>query len=249
MNSVILETLDGFQIIVSNHWWKFSVIAFGTSALFCVKFWIASKRKKCPNQNLLIGKTCIVTGANCGIGRAVATELARRRANVILACRDVQKGSKAALKIRQMIKYQVKVSVYELDLSSFDSIRQFVFEINKNSIDVDYLVNNAGVMSCPYMKSTDGHEMQFAVNHFGHFLLTNLLLPQMTNKEDARIVTVSSALYKRTQLGFLFNFDDEKDYNPMQAYARSKLANIMFTRELSKRLPPGMRRFSSIYLP
>lgn len=251
MISVILEKLDGLELITTNSdWWKYGLVTLGTSvgALYCIKFWLSSNRKRCTNQTSLAGKTCIVTGANSGIGRAVAAELARRNATVILACRDVQKGSKAALKIRKMVKRRVKLSVYELDLSSFESIRKFVFEINKNSIDVDVLVNNAGIMACPYAKSVDGFEMQFAVNHLGHFLLTNLLLPQMQNKEDARIVTVSSALYKRAKLTFLFNFDDENDYNPSQAYARSKLANILFTKELSKRLPPGKFTFVGSFL-
>ena len=104
---------------------------------------------------------------------------------------------------------------------------------------IDILINNAGIMGCPFSRTADGHEMHFGVNHLGHFLLTNLLLPQMRNKDDARIINVSSALYKRTELGFIHNIDDEKNYSPSQAYAGSKLANIMFTRELSERLPPG----------
>lgn len=217
----------------------FLSLGVGIGALICCRYYLKSRYVKCINKTTLDGKTCIITGATSGIGQAVAKELARRKANIIIACRDVQKGCKTALSIRNSIPYSVNISVYQLDLASMESVRKFAFEINKDSIDVDILINNAGLFGAPYTLSEDKHEMHFAVNHLGHFLLTYLLIPRMKNKKDARIITVSSALYKRLVSPDFVNFNDEQGYTSFKAYARSKLANIMFTMELSKRLPQG----------
>jgi len=141
--------------------------------------------------------------------------------------------------IRKSIPYPVNISVYHLDLASFDSVRKFAFEINKESIDVDVLVNNAGIFGAPFTRSRDNYELHFATNHLGPFLLTGLLLPRMKNKGDARIITVSSSLYKSITAPNFRYFNEETGYSKFSAYASSKLANIMFTTELSKKLPEG----------
>ena len=221
----------------------FIALGVGVGALLCCRYYLSSRYVHCKNTETLHGKTCIITGATSGIGQAVAKELARRHANIIIACRDVQKGCKTALSIREAIPYSVNISVYYLDLSSMDSVRKFAFEINKNSIDVDILVNNAGIFCTSHTTSKDNHELDFAVNHLGHFLLTYLLIPRMKNKTDARIITVTSSLYKQFVSTDFVNFNDEKGFSPFMAYARSKLANILFTLELSKRLPKGETTF------
>lgn len=215
-------------------------IGIGASVLVCLRYYLSSRYGRCKNRVSMSGKTCIITGATSGIGQAVAKELAHRKANVIIACRNVQKGSRTALMIRNSVPYPVNLSVYHLDLASMESIRNFAFEINSNSIDVDVLINNAGLFGAPYTLSADGKELHFAVNYLGHFLLTHLLLPQMKNKKDARIINVSSSLYKRLKIPDFEHTEVEKDYSASMAYARSKLANIMFTLELSKRLPKGI---------
>ena len=130
------------------------------------------------------------------------------------------------------------VECRQLDLSSLASVRQFATGILDGHMSVDILINNAGVMRCPYWKTEDGFEMQFGVNHLGHFLLTNLLLDRIKESPGARIVNVSSKAYLRVPEGL--DFDDlnseNKEYNPAKAYGHSKLANIYFTRSLADRL-------------
>ena len=217
-------------------------LGVGTGVLFCCRFYLDFRRVRCNNKVLLTGKTCIITGANTGIGKAVALEFARRKARVILACRDVQKGNNAAVEIRRSIK-DANVNVYQLDLASFISIRKFVQQVKENENSLDILVNNAGLMYAPFMKTADGFELHFAVNHLGHFLLTNLLLDHMN--KNSRIIVVSSALYKKAQLD-LINFNEKEIYDAYQAYGKSKLANILFVNELQHYLPPG--KFFLIYL-
>lgn len=228
---------DVFQ---PNSWLRTVTVSFGASAgiLFTLKYVLSFRRPRCKNLLSLTGKTCIITGANSGIGKAVAFEFARRNARVILACRDAQKANITAVEIRKKVK-NANVEVYLLDLASFESIRHCADAIKEKEDGIDILVNNAGLMSCPFQKSVDGIEMQFAVNHLGHFLLTNLLLDKIKEKVDARIIVVASSLYKYATVD-LVNFNNETYYNPTQAYGRSKLANILFTQALSKRLPDSI---------
>lgn len=240
MFSSFVTNLDQ-KLLPEDGWYKTYLITagVGTATLFLLKYYLSSQRAWCKNNVSLEGKTCIVTGGNTGIGKAVALEFAQRKGRVILACRDIQKANSAALDIRKELKFDADVGVCQLDLSSFASIRNFVACIKQNEENIHILVNNAGLMSCPYTKSVDGFEMQFAVNHLGHFLLTNLLLDTMKNKDDARIIVVSSSLYKKVNLD-LTNYNNQQGYMPFEAYARSKLANILFAHELSKRLPAGI---------
>ncbi|XP_071962335.1 retinol dehydrogenase 14-like [Antedon mediterranea] len=188
----------------------------------------------CKSLALLKGKTVIVTGANTGIGRETALDLATREARVILACRDVQKGENAAKYIRKYTP-DGEVVVKILDLASMKSIRSFSEDILKTENRLDVLINNAGVFRPPLLRTEDGFELQFGVNYLGQFLLTNLLLDLLKKTDSSRIVIVASALLKRGRI----NFEDincEKNYSKAQGYSNSKLAIAMFARELHKRL-------------
>ncbi|KAF3703010.1 Retinol dehydrogenase 14 [Channa argus] len=182
------------------------------------------------------GKTVIVTGANSGIGKALAGELLKLRARVIMACRDQQRAEEAAQDIRtQAGPEQGEVVIKHLDLASLTSVRQFCEEINQEESKIDVLVNNAGIYQCPYTKTEDGFEMQLGVNHLGHFLLTHLLLDLLKTSAPSRIVVVSSKLYKNGHV----NFDDlnsENNYDKAFCYSQSKLANLLFTLELARQL-------------
>ncbi|XP_047430187.1 retinol dehydrogenase 14b [Mugil cephalus] len=182
------------------------------------------------------GKTVIVTGANSGIGKAVAGELLKLHARVIMACRDLHSAEEAAQDIKKQAgQEQGEVVIKHLDLASLTSVRKFCKEINEEEPKIDVLINNAGIYQCPYTKTEDGFEMQFGVNHLGHFLLTHLLLDLLKISAPSRIVVVSSKLYKYGQI----NFDDlnsESNYDKASCYSQSKLANLLFTLELARRL-------------
>jgi len=187
----------------------------------------------------LDGKIVIITGANTGIGKVTAVDLVRRGARVILACRNRERAEKAASEIRKETDVVENVEVEILDTSSIESVKEFVKRIRKKNLpQLDVLINNAGVFMLPYQLSVDGYEMQFATNHLGHFLLTNLLLPLMKKAPQARIINVSSTSYKGDLLNKI-KYDDvnsKENYTSIGAYASSKLANILFTREMAKRL-------------
>jgi NAD(P)-dependent dehydrogenase (short-subunit alcohol dehydrogenase family) len=168
------------------------------------------------------GRTVIVTGANSGLGAVTARELARVGAKVILAVRNTSKGEEAAAGMTG------DVEVRELDLQSLSSVRAFAEGI----VQVDVLVNNAGIMAVPYAETADGFESQIGTNHLGHFALTNLLLPKITG----RVVTVSSMMHLMGRVNVKdLNFD-ARPYFAWPAYGQSKLANLLFTSELQRRL-------------
>ncbi len=183
----------------------------------------------------LAGKTAIVTGSTAGLGLVAATELAAHGASVTLAVRDVARGEKVARAIIDAYP-EASVQVALLDLTSLASIREFATGYIKSHKRLDILINNAGIMGVPTRETTaDGFEAQFGTNHLGHFALTGLLLPVISKTKGARIVTVSSNLHKTGRM----NFDDlmgEKSYKPWAAYGQSKLANLLFTSELQRRL-------------
>jgi NAD(P)-dependent dehydrogenase (short-subunit alcohol dehydrogenase family) len=168
------------------------------------------------------GRTAIVTGANSGLGEVTARELARVGAHVILAVRNTEKGKTTA---QQMTG---DVEVRRLDLQDLSSVRQFADGVDT----VDVLINNAGIMATPYALTADGFESQIGTNHLGHFALTNLLLPKLTD----RVVTVSSVMHRigRVSLDDL-NWKTRR-YSAWPAYGQSKLANLLFTSELQRRL-------------
>ena len=185
-------------------------------------------------QMKLDGKTVIITGANTGIGLETAVDLAKRNARVILACRSVERGERAVVEVKERSRNDNVVFV-QLDLASLDCVRDFAAKILKNEPRIDILINNAGVFNNTYIKSADGFELTFAINHLGHFLLTNLLLDRIKEAPSARIINVSSNAYRRAQIDFN-DLNSERSYGGITAYGRSKMANILFTRRLAKEL-------------
>ncbi|XP_043920989.1 retinol dehydrogenase 14-like [Protopterus annectens] len=185
---------------------------------------------------MMQGKTVIITGANSGIGKATALGLLKLQARVILACRNCERAEEASRELQQEAgEGQGEIVIKQLDLASLKSVRNFCDEMLKEEPKLDVLINNAGVFQCPYMKTEDGFEMQFGTNHLGHFLLTNLLLDRLIKSAPSRIVVVSSSLYKYGEINFE-DLNSVQSYDKGFAYSRSKLANILFTHELAKRL-------------
>ncbi|KAK2883661.1 hypothetical protein Q8A67_017298 [Cirrhinus molitorella] len=185
---------------------------------------------------LMRGKTVIVTGANSGIGKATAAELLKLQARVIMACRDRQRAEEAAQDVKnQAGPSQGEVVIKHLDLASLQSVRSFCEEVIREEPRIDVLINNAGLYQCPYSKTEEGYEMQLGVNHLGHFLLTNLLLDLLKQSAPSRIVVVSSKLYKYGSINFE-DLNSEQNYNKAFCYSQSKLANLLFTRELARKL-------------
>ncbi|XP_030650271.1 retinol dehydrogenase 12-like [Chanos chanos] len=217
---------------VESHTTGLTVAAVTGLGFLAVRRWMAGG--VCRSSARLDGKTVLITGANTGIGKETAVDLASRGARVILACRDMTRANKAAEDIRHR-SGNGNVVVKKLDLASLQSVRDLARDVLQTEDRLDILINNAGVMSCPKWKTEDGFEMQFGVNHLGHFLLTNCLLDLLKKSAPSRIVNVSSLAHERGQI----HFDDinlDKDYTPQKAYRQSKLANVLFTRELAKRL-------------
>lgn len=184
------------------------------------------------NQNLT-GKRIVITGANSGIGFEAAKVLAGRGAEVILAVRNVQKGQLAINAIQKEHPH-ASVFVMELNLSDLGNVRKFVGAFNKRFDSLDILINNAGVMTPPYQKTKDGFELQFGTNHLGHFALTGLLLPLLIKNPNSRVVTLSSIAHRGTSI-FFDNLDGSKGYKAMRFYGQSKLANLLFAKELDIR--------------
>lgn len=200
------------------------------------------------HAGLMHGKTVLITGANSGLGRATAAELLRLGARVIMGCRDRARAEEAAGQLRRDLRQAGgppepgpdacgagELVIKELDLASLRSVRAFCQEVLQEEPRLDVLINNAGIFQCPYTKTEDGFEMQFGVNHLGHFLLTHLLLGLLKSSAPSRIVVVSSKLYKYGDINFE-DLNSEQSYNKSFCYSRSKLANILFTRELARRL-------------
>ncbi|MGN7762745.1 SDR family oxidoreductase [Paenibacillus sp. 22594] len=182
----------------------------------------------------MLGKTVLVTGGNSGMGLATSIEMARRGAAVIMACRSRQRGEEALAEVKRQSGSD-KIRLMLCDLASFKSIHAFTEEFTAGYPVLDVLINNAGVVTVKRQLTADGYEMDFGVNHLGHFLLTHLLLEPLAAAEQGRIVVVASGAYKIGKL----HLDDHtlsRGYNPAKAYARSKLGNILFTRELASRL-------------
>ncbi|MGO9320130.1 MAG: oxidoreductase [Solirubrobacteraceae bacterium] len=171
----------------------------------------------------MTGRSVIVTGANSGIGRAAASALAGAGARVVLAVRNSEKGRAAAARMPG------ETEVRQLDLASLASVREFAAAWDG---ELDLLINNAGVMAPPLSRTADGFELQFGTNHLGHFALTNLLLEHVTG----RVVTVSSTAHRFGRIDFDDLNWERKPYKASRAYGQSKLANLLFTAELQRRL-------------
>ncbi|MGY4977807.1 oxidoreductase [Streptomyces sp. 900105755] len=197
---------------------------------------MAEKNRKWNASDLpaLAGRTAVVTGANSGLGFTAADALARAGAHVVLAVRDPERGRAAAARVNG------STEVRRLDLADLSSVREFAAGWDR---PLGLLVNNAGVMMLPELRTKDGFEMQFGTNHLGHFALTNLLLPYVTD----RVVTVSSGLHRGGDGVIRFeNVNLEGAYTPTRAYAQSKLANLLFVLELQRRLTEAGSRVRSL---
>jgi len=193
------------------------------------KAWSA---KDIPSQ---AGKRAIVTGATSGIGWNMALELARAGAEVTIPARTSQKAEEAVKRVRAEVPH-AKLNTAVMDLTSLDSVRSFAQSMLSHPRPLDTLVNNAGVMAIPTRKlSVDGFELQFATNVVGHFVLTGILLPSLLRARAARVVTVAS--YAHTQGGPtpLTDLNSVHSYKPVRAYAKTKLANVLFAQELQRR--------------
>ncbi len=194
-----------------------------------------------PDQT---GRTAVVTGANSGLGLVAARELARAGAEVVLACRNAEKGEAAVESIRAEAP-GASVSLERLDLADLASVRAFAERVAAEHGTLDMLINNAGLMAPPQGKTGDGFELQFGTNHLGHFALTGLLLERMEGREDARVVIVSSAAHRYGRI----RFDDlqtERRYRRWRAYGQAKLANVLFAFELERRLRAAGSTVSSL---
>lgn len=195
-----------------------------------------------PDQT---GRVAIVTGSNTGLGYETALVLATRGAHVVLAVRDVDKGKAAAARI-QGRSPRAEVTVQSLDVGSLTSVRAAADELKSAYPRVDLLINNAGVMYPPKQLTADGFELQFGTNHLGAFALTGLLLENLLPVEGSRVVAVASIAHT---IQAAIHFDDlqwERKYNRVAAYGQSKLANLMFTYELNRRLGGQERSGSGI---
>ncbi|MHA7284990.1 oxidoreductase [Arthrobacter sp. MDT3-44] len=178
----------------------------------------------------LTGKRVVITGANSGIGLQTAVGLARKGAEVVLACRNEQRGRDAEQKVRSLTG-SGRVVLRVLDLASLESVRTFAAGITD---PVSILVNNAGVMATPRSTTADGFELQFGTNHLGHFALTGLLLENLRDAGSARVVTLSSLAHKRGRIDF-DDLQSERGYRRWGAYGQSKIANLYFMVELDRR--------------
>lgn len=195
---------------------------------------IANKKWTSENIADQTGKIAIVTGANSGIGYETAKALAKKKALVIMVCRNIEKGYEAAEKIKAEFQ-DAKVEVMKMDLSSQKSIQEFAEKFREKYNELHLLINNAGVMMPPYSKTKDGFELQIGTNHLGHFALTGLLLDLLLKTEKSRIVSVSSMAHKWGEIKF-DDFNREQNYSKSEAYGQSKLANLLFTYELQRKL-------------
>ncbi|XP_031716847.1 retinol dehydrogenase 11-like isoform X1 [Anarrhichthys ocellatus] len=270
-----MQTFTAMRSFVAQYPKTIALVTVTGAGLFGVQKWMAGG--VCRSKASLEGKTVLITGGNTGIGKETAVDLAKRGARVILACRDMDRGNKAAEEVKKRSGND-NVIVKKLDLASLQSVRQLAKDVLASEGRLDVLINNAGVMSCPKWQTEDGFEMQFGVNHLGHFLLTNCLLDLLKKSASSRIITVSSLAHQRGSVFVCFYFtsrdvdwyslsgmpsfsvsfdikyhiceccfhstgqiyfDDihqEKDYHPWKSYAQSKLANVLFTRKLAKKL-------------
>src|SRR5271166_1455845 len=187
-----------------------------------------------PDQT---GRTAVITGANTGLGYETAAVLAGRGARVVLAVRNLERGKQAVARITAATP-GAEVELQELDLTSLESVRAAAAQLRSGHDRIDLLINNAGVMYTPRSTTKDGFELQFGTNHLGHFAFTGLLLDRLLPVAGSRVVTVSSMGHR---IRAAIHFDDlqwERSYSRVGAYGQAKLANLLFTYELQRRLAP-----------
>ncbi len=184
-------------------------------------------------------KIAIVTGANAGLGFETTLALVKNGFTVIMACRNMNKAKEAKSEILKQVP-TAQLEIIKIDLSQLDSVREFADSFLTKYTRLDLLINNAGVMMPPYQRTEDGFELQMAANYFGHFLLTGLLIDVITKTKNSRIVSLSSIAHKNASI----NFDDlqsEQKYSKFGAYGQSKLACLIFSKELQRRLEANQK--------
>lgn len=191
------------------------------------------------------GKVAIITGSNTGIGYHMAYGLASKGANVVMACRNLEKASDSRDKILKDFP-KANIKLYQLDLADLDNIKYFANKFINENDRLDILINNAGVMIPPYSKTKDNFELQFGTNHLGHFALTGLLLPLLEKYDNGRIITVSSIAHNPGIIDFNDLNSERKKYSKWGSYSQSKISNLCFAIELDRRLKAG--GFSTISL-
>jgi NAD(P)-dependent dehydrogenase (short-subunit alcohol dehydrogenase family) len=176
----------------------------------------------------------LITGGNSGMGKATAIELVKQGAKVVILCRNKERGEKALSEIKTESKND-NVELMLCDLGELNSIRKFVVDFKKKYSKLNILINNAGVILPKRHETKDGFELQFGVNHLGHFLLTNLLLDLLVSSAPSRIINVASGAHKVGKIHFQ-DINLKNNFNLIRAYSQAKLANVLFTYELSERL-------------
>ena len=180
------------------------------------------------------GRVAVITGANSGLGLQTARALAGKGATVVMACRNQEKGAAALGSVQEQHPGSA-VELLELDLADLASVAKAAEQLLAGHARIDMLFNNAGVMALPHRTTADGFEMQFGTNHLGHFALTGLLIGRLLETPESRIVNVSSTAHKWGRMSF-DDLQSERRYRKWRAYGQSKLANLLFTRELQRRL-------------
>lgn len=207
--------------------------------MLLVRRYLQGPTKGTNNPKRLDNKVVVITGCNTGIGKETAHILSKRGARIIMLCRNVEKAEAAAQEIRSDTGNVV--NVMSLDLASLESVRNCAEKLLEAEDQIDILINNAGIMLCPELRTKEGFEMQFGTNHLGHFLLTELLLPKLRKSAasgfNARIVILSSMAHERGIIRWDdLNFNIKDSYDQWLAYGQSKLANIMHGAALARRL-------------
>ena len=192
------------------------------------------ERKRCLSKTRLDGKVVVITGANTGIGKETALQLSLRGPKIYIGCRDVKKAEEAIDDIKKA-NPKANITALTLNLSSLKSVRDFVNELEEKESVIDILINNAGARGSTWSQTEDGFETTIQVNYLGHFLLTLLLMPLLKKSTKARVINVSGGVYATSKL-HLDNINLEGIFEYQKAYAQSKLAQILFTREFARRL-------------
>lgn len=217
-------------------WTAFAVLALLLLLVVIFKMYLKLTTGWCKSQRRMDNKTVVITGANSGIGKETAREMAKRGARVILACKCLQRGNAAAQELIESTKNE-QIYVKQVDLSSLQSVREFCSDLISTEDRLDVLVLNAGMVPPPgRFLTSDLLELQFVTNHLGHFLLTNLLLDLLEKSAPARVVIVSSVLHHLGKIDFENLSFEKYTPDPFFTYCMSKLCNILMAKELSRRL-------------
>jgi len=180
-------------------------------------------------------RTILITGATSGLGKEASKILSEKNAKIIMAVRNTKKAENVAEEIKKQHP-DAQLDIREMDLSSLQSVRDFAESVKSDYARIDVLINNAGIMACPFDTTDDNIEIQMGTNHLGHFALTGLLMPLLQKAKNGRIVATSSIGHKMGKIDFEDINWEKRKYKPSQAYADSKMANLYFTYELARKL-------------